>query len=111
MSKKSAFIALSAVLLPFIASAQVAPPPDVGVRSIQDILRVLNTLVNWMFAILMILAVIFIFYAAYLYLTAGGDPEKVKSATRQLIFAAVAIAVALVAQGVRFVVEQLLRGG
>jgi len=50
----------------------------------------------------------FILYAAFIYLTAGGDPEKVKTASNQLIYAAVAIAVALVAQGIRFIVAQLV---
>ncbi|MBI4119494.1 MAG: hypothetical protein HY456_01440 [Parcubacteria group bacterium] len=106
----TASIAVSAMLMPFLAAAQIQSPPQAPVTRIEDLIRVLNTLVNWLFAILMIIAVIFIFYAAYLYLTAGGDPEKVKTATKQLVFAAIAIAVALIAQGVKFVVSQLLGG-
>lgn len=106
----TASIAVSAMLMPFLAAAQIQSPPQAPVTRIEDLIRVLNTLVNWLFAILMIIAVIFIFYAAYLYLTAGGDPEKVKTATKQLVFAAIAIGVALIAQGVKFVVSQLLGG-
>ena len=101
-------------LLPILVSAQgVTPQPAPGVPSepltIQRILGILNTLINWAFTILMVLATFFIFYAAYLYLTAAGDAEKVKSAQQVLIYAAVGIAVAFVAQGVRFLVEQLVR--
>ncbi|OGY63006.1 MAG: hypothetical protein A2745_03035 [Candidatus Harrisonbacteria bacterium RIFCSPHIGHO2_01_FULL_44_13] len=100
-----------AALLPLLGLAQVTgvvTPPSPPVTSAQDIINVLNTLINWVFTLLLILATFFIFYAAYLYLTAAGDAEKVKTASNQIIYAAVAIAVALVAQGVRFVVEQLL---
>jgi len=82
------------------------PPSTIG--GIDDVLAILNTLVTWLFTILMIVAVIFIFYAAFLYLKAGGEPEDVKKANKQLIFSAVAIAVALIAVGVREVVEDLV---
>ena len=58
----------------------------------------------YMFAILIVLSVIFVLYAAYLYLTSGGDAEKVTKATKTLTFTAVAIVVALVARAFPFIV-------
>ncbi|MDP3947235.1 MAG: hypothetical protein Q8Q41_00900 [bacterium] len=105
----AAAITLSALpLLSLAAPAVPSSVPDSPVKSIEDVVDVLDRLGGWMFAILMIVAVMFILYAAFVYLTAGGDPEKVKTASNQLIYAAVAIAVALVAQGVFFIVEQLV---
>ncbi|KKU14852.1 hypothetical protein A3A20_02965 [Candidatus Wolfebacteria bacterium RIFCSPLOWO2_01_FULL_45_19] len=111
MLKKTivASVALSLLAIPMLSLAQVPPPPASPITGISDVIRVLNTFVAWMFAILMVLAVIFILYAAFLYLTAGGDAEKVSTANKQLIYAAVAIGVALISQGVRILVEQFLR--
>lgn len=107
---KKLIIALQATM-PLVALAQMPPPPPPPpITQLTDVLRILNSLTSWAFAILMALATIFIFIAAFSYLTALGDPEKIKIANRRLIFAAVAIAVGLVALGVRPVVEQLLRG-
>ncbi len=101
--------AVAIVAMPLLSIAAVEDIPE-GPRSIEEIINILERLLNWMFTLLMIVAVMFILYAAFIYLTAGGDPEKVKTASNQLIYAAVAIAVALVAQGIRFIVEQLVQG-
>jgi hypothetical protein len=52
-----------------------------------------------MFWILISLAIIMIFWAAYIYLTAGDDTEKVHKATKTITYAAVAVIVALLAKG------------
>lgn len=108
-NKIKAVIGISLVmLLPVLAMAQIQTAPTQPL-TIERILRILNTLINWLFTLLLVVATFFIFYAAYLYLTAGGNEENVGKAKNQLIFAAVAIAVAFVAQGVRFLVEQLVQ--
>lgn len=97
--------------MPLLSLAQVTgiQPAPTPVRDIQGIIRILNTIINYFFTLLLILATIFVFVAAYHYLTAAGDDEKIKKAHNIIIYAAVAIAVALLAQGVRFIVEQLIR--
>ena len=69
---------------------------------------ILNTVINWLFGLLIILAVIFVLVAAFKYLTSGGDPEKVKSANHSLIYAAVAVAVAILAKGIPYLVASFL---
>ena len=49
--------------------------------------------------------------AAYQYATSGGDPEKVGDASKRLLYAAIAVAVALIAQGVPYIVGSFLNGG
>jgi hypothetical protein len=95
-------------ILPLLVLAQVTPLPESPVRSFEDFLSILRYVVNFVFTLLMILAIIFILIAAFNYLTAMGNPEKVKAAQSMLIYAAVAIAIALIAQGVQFMVSQLL---
>jgi len=101
---------LSLISLPILAGAQysgvqTAPTP---VTRFEDILRILNTLINWIFTILLTVAVLFIIMAAFAYLGSAGDVEKVQSAQNKLIYAAVAIGVGLIAKGVEFIVRQLV---
>jgi fumarate reductase subunit D len=56
-------------------------------------------IISWMFWILIAVAVIMVMWAAFIYLTAGDDTEKVHRATKTLTYAAIAVVVALLARG------------
>jgi formate-dependent nitrite reductase membrane component NrfD len=60
-----------------------------------------------MFTFLIVLAIVFVLVAAFKYLTAAGDPEKVKSASHTLIYAAVAVVIAILAKGVPLIIGSL----
>lgn len=113
MKKLQIAAALTALtILPVLAFAQVVPPKsggagnipsDVGFvqpsgTGIQQIIGIIDTVSRLMLYALLILSGLFIVYAAYLYLTAAGDGEKVKSASNVIIYAAVAIAVGLLSR-------------
>lgn len=111
--KKLAFVA--GVIAPTLAAAQlpspVNPPSTAGpVTSVGGILGLLNTILTWVAYIFWIAAAAFIFYAAFLYLTAAGDPEKVKKASHQFLYAVVAIVVGLMAYGLPLLVQNFLGG-
>lgn len=63
-----------------------------------------------MFTILLALAVVFIVWAAFNYLTGQGEAEKVTAAHRALIYAAVAIIVAMLSRGFVYVVRNVVDG-
>jgi fumarate reductase subunit D len=97
------------VLAPVAAFAQIGginPQQPVQGSGVQ-INQILSTVINWLTGLLILLAVVFIIWAAFIYLTAGGDTEKVGKANKMLIYAAVAIAIALLAQGIVYIVAQL----
>jgi len=100
---------LSLISLPVLTFAQygVQSPPT-PVTRFEDILGILNTVINWIFTILLALAVIFIMFAAFEYLGSAGDPEKTRTAANKLIYAAVAIGVGLISKGIEFIVRQLI---
>jgi len=81
------------------------------VDTVEDVVTVLNRLVSWAYTLFLILAVLFVIYAAYLFLTAAGNPDQLKKAKNQLLYAIIAIALALVANGAVFLVEELLGVG
>jgi hypothetical protein len=106
-----------ALALPAFAFAQdlpqPVPPTPVGVpqgqiTSLQGVLQTLCTVFAWAFYFLIVLAVIFVIVAGFKYLTAAGDPEKVKSAGTMLLYTAIAIGVALLARAVPLIVGSFL---
>ena len=106
-----------ALVLPALAFAQTLPNPvppsqtnipQGNITSLQSVLQLLCTVFAWAFYFLIVLAVIFVIVAAFKYLTAAGDPEKVKSAGATLLYAAIAIGVALLARAVPLVVGSFL---
>ena len=82
-----------------------------GVTTFGGFIEIFKTLITWIFTLLLIFAVLFIIMAAFSYLTAGGDEEKIQKAHQKIIYAVVAIAVAFLAQGVSYVVGELLNTG
>lgn len=97
----------------FGVSAQVAttPPPETGVDSVEGVFILINQIFNILFWLLIVLAAIFIIMAAFSYLTAGGDPEKVKTANQKVIYAVVAVVVAVLAKTIPSVVCSFIGAG
>ncbi len=105
----SVFASLALPALAFAAEFDVpATQTTTGIRRFEDLVAVIERLTNWVFIILLVVAVLYIIMAAFSYLTAGGDEEKVGGAHQKIIYSVVALAVAFLAKGVSFVVAQLL---
>ncbi|MDI6734326.1 MAG: hypothetical protein QMD50_02425 [Patescibacteria group bacterium] len=102
-------LALS-LTMPLLAAAQfttVAPPPVTTVTQVYNLtVRILTYLQTFFW----IIAAIFIVLAAFQYLTAAGDEEKVKKAKQMIIYAVVAIAIALISTAVVGIVRSVLTG-
>lgn len=78
------------------------------ITSTQQIFNILNSVVRYVYVIFFIVAVMFILFAAFSFLTAGGDTEKVKSARNQVLWAVVAIAIALLSVGASAIITNFL---
>ncbi|MDP2696154.1 MAG: hypothetical protein Q8O87_02800 [bacterium] len=117
MYKLKSFIITALLTTPVVGLAQqggsgvtdVQPLPEPPFRDFGGFIGILNTVLDWMFTVILILSMIYILIAAYKYLTAAGDEEQVKSAHKTVVYAAIGIAVALMTQAVRFVIENLVR--
>ncbi len=108
LQKISGVIAVASLLLPMIAGAALVAPAPIPGFNIEYVLGLLQNVVSWLFSIFLIVAVIFLLIAAFKYLTSGGDASKVSEATNAVIYAAVAIGVALLAASVTFLVRDFL---
>ena len=98
---KVGVVALAA--LPLVAGAQPTLPAT-PITGYSTVTGWISTLANWFFGILLAIAVIFILYSAFLYLTSGGDEEKVKKAKSYLVYAIIAVAIGLLARGIVYLV-------
>lgn len=100
-------LAVSLLVLPVLIFAAVQEP-EAPITSMSQIESLILKVRNWIFTIFLIVAVVFVVMAAFGYLTSGGDPAKVKAAQQQLIYAIVAIAIALIAGGVVVLVRNFI---
>jgi phosphoglycerol transferase MdoB-like AlkP superfamily enzyme len=94
--------AVSLLALPVLALAQEQAAPEV------DIFDALNTLTDYLFTLLLIVAVIFLIIAAFTFITASGDPEKVGKARNFVLYALIGVAVAVAAKGLVALVQTIM---
>ena len=106
----SVLTTLSVLAAPYLALAFTEGGLGAGPQTVSDLGTIVCKAIGWIFTFLIITAIIFVLIAAFKYLTAAGDPEKVKSASHTLIYAAVAVAVALLAKGIPVIVGTITTG-
>ncbi len=115
------FIALIifSMFLPFLAGA-ITPGTIPGAKELgtekspvetpKQLLNAIASVVGWVYTVFFIVAVFFILIAAFNYLTGGDQPEKIKLVHTQLIYAVIAIAIALLAVGATAIIKDVLKG-
>lgn len=79
--------------------------PTVGELSYCDLMEKIMNIAGWMYGLLMVLGVVFVLYAAFLYLISQGSDERISSAKKVLIYAIVALVIAVLAGGVSSLIE------
>ncbi|HEX9721727.1 MAG TPA: hypothetical protein VGA53_00505 [Candidatus Paceibacterota bacterium] len=79
-----------------------------GPQSGAEAVNLIINLTNWLFVGFMLLAVIILVLAGWQFITSGGDPQNVAKARSKLLWAFVAIAIAVMARGVPIVVKSIL---
>jgi phosphoglycerol transferase MdoB-like AlkP superfamily enzyme len=94
--------AATLLTLPVLALAQSTSAPNV------DIFQALDTLTNYLFTILLIVAVIFLIIAAFTFITASGDPDKVGKARNFVLYALIGVAVGVAARGLVALVQTIM---
>jgi len=119
MKKSGGAVAIIFYLLPLLVMAQgsgwASPPTTTGpITSVANetgsLLTLINTILYWVSGAFWIIAGIFIFYAAYLYLTASGDEKKISQSHSQLLYGVIAIIIGLIAAGLPYLINQFLQG-
>ena len=105
------------MICPAASSAALDPPdPETDVTKdttppTNSVEEAINNVMNWFFIIVLIIAVMFLLYAGFLFITAGGDPDKVNTARQNVMYAMVGVAVAVLAKGIVALVQGLMQSG
>ena len=87
------------------------PTPDPELPSTLDaILGNLESILGYVSVAFWILAIGFILYAAFLYLTAAGSDDRLKTAKKQLWYAVIAVAIALMATTIPTLIQSIFLG-
>lgn len=89
-----------------LPASQLSKGPQSGTA----LLDIVDVVTNWVFAIFTVLAIIFVLLAAFQFVTAGGQAEKVGEARQKLIWAAVGIIIALLSKGLVPVIRSIIGG-
>ncbi len=96
-------LSLAASILPWqglmMASAQAAPAPPTPITSASELRGLLCNIISWFIIFVLVISIIMVVVSAFDYVTAGDDTEKTTRARRRLTYAAVGIAVVLIAYG------------
>jgi hypothetical protein len=90
----------SALSVSMAYAQNVGTAPQASISTVADIFCIIDAGFNVLFWILIAVASIMVIVAAYGYVTAGGEAEKVSKATKTIMYAAIAVAVALLAKGI-----------
>ena len=91
-----------------LAAGKPGTPEASPIQNINQLLTILNKIVVLMYRAFFIVAIGFVIWAAFNYLFGGDDPEKIKSATKRIIYAAIAISVALISVGANVIIKNLI---
>ncbi|MFA6136187.1 MAG: pilin [Candidatus Paceibacterota bacterium] len=79
--------------------------------TVSGAVAIFTKIVQWVYTILFIVAVLFILIAAFYFITSSGDDTKVKKAKSMLLYAVIGIVVALLSWGIVKFVEGSLNKG
>jgi len=79
--------------------------PSAANSNIWDLLK---KVVDWFFNIVILVGALFIVYAGWIYITAGGDDEKAKKGLSGLVQALIGIGIALLAKSLIYVVSTFI---
>ncbi len=106
--------ALGTLLVTKVALAAPGTPPlslpESPLSSSDQIQPLFCALLGWVFWGLIVLAVVMFLVGGYKYATSSGEPENVKTANKILLYAVIAVVVALLAEGIPYVVESFFGG-
>jgi TRAP-type C4-dicarboxylate transport system permease small subunit len=87
------------------AEASFKEAPKTEIKKVEDIFtKILQPIFNLVFWLLIVLAALFVIWSAFNYLTANGEPEKISQANRRIVYAGIAVAVAVLARAIPTVI-------
>lgn len=95
MKKITSLVLLLTSIAPMALAIDTSPTE----APVVNVFEALISIMNWLFAILLVTAAIFLIIAGYFFVTAQGEPDKVKTARNFVMYAAIGVLIAFLAKG------------
>jgi len=89
-------------------NADKAPDYQTPAWGMIGLLAGINTAVNWIFVILIIVVALLVALGAFMIVTAGGAPENLEKGRKYILYALIGLVVALLARAIPSIVSALL---
>ena len=96
------------VIAPMVFAIATTDTKKSGIDSMTDLVALINAIATWFQAIVLVIAIIMIMYSGFLWMTAGGDDDKLGTARKTLIYGLVGIAVVVLAYTATSIVTNLM---
>ncbi len=99
--------------LPVFAQSSIdqnAEAESIQINSIDDILTIISNVTSWMYRILLAIVVIFVLLAAFTFLTSSDNANNIKKAKSQILYAAIAVVIAILSFSVSTIITNVLSG-
>jgi len=111
--QKYIFVLLFAVALlaPMFSFAETVGGVNIKQAPYTSVGAIINRITDVLFTILLSAAVIAILIAGFLFITAGGEPAKFQAAQKMILYAVIAIIVAVSAKAIVYFVENAISAG
>lgn len=91
------------------AAQQLCNGNNCVINNPQQIFTVLSKIVRWTYTIFFVVAVFFILLAAFNFLTAQGDSAKIQEARNQILWAIVAVVIAMISVGAAQIIKNFIQ--
>ena len=73
--------------------------------------ELIDAIINFIFLVAIVIVPIMILIAAFYFLTSGGDPEKIRTAKKIILFTFIGLFIVLLGKGIVAIIKQILEGG
>ncbi len=95
MKKIFVILMLTALCVPAASALGVTPPVDIPIETPGDFIEFLESLLFLLWAVIVVLSIGVFLYAGFLFLTAGGNEDKVNQARDYIKYGLIGIVVAV----------------
>lgn len=107
------FALIFVIALPILALADANVPnldedPPGTITSATGVFTAISKITNWIFSLFLVLAVIFILYGAFKLLISGGNAEGLGEAKKLILYAAIAVVIAVLAKSIIVVAAKIV---
>ena len=100
------------VVFPLLTHGAGEPPVGGPIfQNVGDVQTRLESVLGILYTAAITVGVIYVVIAAFRYMTSNGSSEVVGKANKALMYAAIGIAIALIAKGIPIIIETFLRTG